>query len=329
VTRKTSLCAKIEVEIQAVAAREAEPEAERRVVEHIRECTHCNVELKHYPSIERGVAAMRNPAAVEPLAALSRERLEERLADLRSRLVDYTVLPTAVGRILLAVSEHGLVLVEYLDRSQNASRILRGHELEPAGQGGKLDPLCRELREYLEGARTRLAWPLDLTLVRSPFQRMVLQETAEIPYGAVMSYAGIACKLGRPEAVRAAAQALRKNPLAIVIPCHRVIGSSGALTGYAGNKTIKKRRLLDLEGVPTARRAHDLRIRPEAMYVLTAGSSEYCLPTCSTLEPAPAARHLTPALTLGARLFASRERAEAAGFAPCTNCRPDRHPLSA
>jgi len=329
VTRKASQCVEIEAEIQAVAAGEAEPEAARRVDEHVRECVGCQAELERYQRIEREVATMRNPLAAEPLAALARERLEARLADLRTRLVAYEVITTAVGRILLAASEQGLVLVEYLDRRHDVPRILRDHELEPAEDGGQLDPFGRELQEYFDGRRTRLEWPLDFKLVRSPFQRKVLEETAAIPYGAVMSYAGVARELGRPEAVRAAAQALRWNPLAIVIPCHRVVGSTGALTGYAGSgRTDRKRRLLDLEGVPTARLTSDFRIRPEAMYVLTPGSREYCLPTCSSLEPAPAAHHTAPVLTLGARLFASRERAEAAGLLPCTTCRPDSHPLN-
>jgi hypothetical protein len=104
-----------------------------------------------------------------------------------------------------------------------------------------------------------------------------------------------------------------------VIPCHRVIGNSGALTGYAGGKVDLKQTLLSVEGVPTARRAGALNIAPQAMYALYPGDREYCLPTCpsfATHPPAPLTR------------FASREAAEAAGFAPCTTCRPDLHPIS-
>ena len=114
------------------------------------------------------------------------------------------------------------------------------HHHEPGVElvegGGELEPAYRDLVQYLEGDRKRLEWPLDLRLVRSEFQRSVLEATAAIPYGAVTSYAGIAREISKESASRAVAQALRWNPLPIVIPCHRVIGSSGALTGYAGKK---------------------------------------------------------------------------------------------
>jgi len=116
------------------------------------------------------------------------------------------------------------------------------------------------------------------------------------------------------------AQALRWNPLPIVIPCHRVIGSSGALVGYAGRKVALKQRLLAIEGVRAVPARGDFRVPREAMYALHVGESEYCLPICGSLASRPLSELV---------LFGSRERAEAAGFAPCTSCRPDLHPLSA
>src|SRR3989304_4723326 len=99
----------------------------------------------------------------------------------------------------------------------------------PAPEGGaEGEVLYRELLESLEHKRTRLEWPLDLRLARSDFHRRVLEATAGIPYGAIMSSAGVACELGKPSAVRAVAQALRWTPLPIVVPCHRVVGASGA-----------------------------------------------------------------------------------------------------
>jgi len=135
----------------------------------------------------------------------------------------------------------------------------------------------------------------------------------------VRSYAGIAGVLGKPAATRAVAQALRWNPLPIVVPCHRVIGASGALTGYAGNRVMLKQRLLAVEGVRTRKAHADFRIAREAMYVRDRDGREYCLPTCGSL----AQRSLTE-LTL----FAARESAEAVGLTPCTDCRPDLHPIA-
>jgi len=131
-------------------------------------------------------------------------------------------------------------------------------------------------------------------------------------YGLHTSYA----PLGR---LRAVAQALRRNPLPIVIPCHRVIGSSGALTGYAGKKLGLKERLLTLEGVPTTRKARDPAIRSRSMYVAYPGIGAYCLPSCDFLDQAPPAP---------VTRFATREDAEGAGNIPCGLCRPDLHPIA-
>jgi len=156
--------------------------------------------------------------------------------------------------------------------------------------------------------------------VRTPFHRAVLEAAAAIPYGAVTSYAGLASEVGRPSAARAVAQALRWNPLPIVVPCHRVVGASGALTGYAGNKIALKQQLLTTEGVPTVTHAGSQQVLRGRMYVTYPNTPDYCLPTCDWLSTAgdPHRR----------RLFGSRERAEAAGLRPCGDCRPDLHPLS-
>jgi methylated-DNA-[protein]-cysteine S-methyltransferase len=235
--------------------------------------------------------------------------------------LEYRIFPSPLGHILIAQSELGISLIEYLERGRSlkASRLSREPGVEMVEGGEDLETACRDLLEYLHGRRRRFEWPLDLRLARSDFQRSVLQATSAVPYGAVVSYAGLAQKVGKASATRAVAQALRWNPLPIVIPCHRVIGTSGALTGYAGKKLGLKRDLLSLEGVPFTQEAGAPAIRHEAMYVLYPGDREYCVPTCPSLDrrqPAPLTR------------FASREHAEAAGFVPCATCRPDLHPIS-
>ena len=89
--------------------------------------------------------------------------------------------------------------------------------------------------------------------------------------------------LGKPAATRAVAQALRWNPLPIVVPCHRVIGASGALTGYAGNRVMLKQRLLAVEGVQARKAEHDFRVVREAMYARDHDDPAYCLPTCGSI----------------------------------------------
>jgi O-6-methylguanine DNA methyltransferase len=158
-----------------------------------------------------------------------------------------------------------------------------------------------------------------LRLTRSDFQRRVLQATKGLPYGAVASYVAIARRLGKPRSVRAVAQALRWNPLPIAIPCHRVIGTSGFLTGYTGGKTRLKQLLLSAEGVKLVKTRGDFKINPETMYACAPGDHTYCLPSCRSLKRVKPGR---------ATLFASRATAEAAGLSPCTTCRPDVYSIS-
>lgn len=103
-----------------------------------------------------------------------------------------------------------------------------------------------QLGEYFEGTRRRFDLPVELS--GTPFQRSVWTALAGIPYGETISYAELAATVGRPSAFRAVGQANGANPVPIVLPCHRVIASGGAIGGYGGGLTLK-RRLLALEGV--------------------------------------------------------------------------------
>ncbi len=319
--RRPNVCVEIEPDLIAAATGEAEPAAASRVHNHIRACAPCGTDYAQYRAVDQAVGAWRQapPAVADEVA---RKRLEIRIGDLKHRTFTYRVFPSPLGNILIALSEHGVSLVEYLGRGKRLaqSRLGRMPGAVTIEDGVELEALHRELIEYLEGKRTRLEWPLDLRLARSDFHRTVLKATADIPYGAVMSYAGVACEVGRPSATRAVAQALRWNPLPIVIPCHRVIGTSGALTGYAGNKIDLKQRLLATEGIPVAAAQHTPQVAPAAMYVGEPNDQWYCLPTCASLESLPHPHRLLH--------FGSRERAEALGREPCSTCRPDVHPIA-
>jgi methylated-DNA-[protein]-cysteine S-methyltransferase len=102
----------------------------------------------------------------------------------------------------------------------------------------------QQLDEYFSGARTSFDFPLDLQ--GTPFQRSVWQELQNIPYGRTRSYSEIASAIGKAGAARAVGMANHDNPIAIVIPCHRVVGRDGSLTGYAGGLHLKQ-KLLSLE----------------------------------------------------------------------------------
>ena len=120
-----------------------------------------------------------------------------------------------------------------------------------------LDTVRRELDEYFAGRRQ--AFDLSLDLRVAPFNEQVLHELARVPYGRTETYGGLAAKVGHPRAARAVGTVMNRNPIAIVLPCHRIIGANGSLTGYAGGLD-RKRTLLQLEGATLPRRRNARRI---------------------------------------------------------------------
>ena len=142
----------------------------------------------------------------------------------------------------------------------------------------------QKLEDYFSGKTHSLEWIVDDVLMRSDFQRAVLRATADVPYGTVVTYQSIAETIGQPKAVRAVAQALRYNPVPIHIPCHRVIGSDGTLTGYAGNLVEIKQKILAIEGIPVVETGKGLTIPRARMYVGWRHDRAFCRPDCSCLK---------------------------------------------
>ena len=315
---KSPSCVAIEPHMIAAATGEAGASIAQRVAKHVESCGPCRIDYERYRVVDAVVGELRKAAA--PVSDAARQRLLSRLSDLRSRLVRYGVFDSTFGPILIATTEQGVCLVEYLSRhNASDSWLLSQAKLEPHRDGTMLERFHRELTDYLAGGRTRLEWPLDFRFARSDFQRAVMRATAGVPYGAVSSYAGVASDIGKPAAVRAVAQALRCNPLPIIVPCHRIIGSGGALVGYAGSRVGLKARLLGIEGVRLAHRRSDARIDRSAMYAWDRNCREYCLPTCGDISERPIGL---------VTLFASPHEATALGLTPCPDCRPDLHPLA-
>jgi methylated-DNA-[protein]-cysteine S-methyltransferase len=151
----------------------------------------------------------------------------------------YTVVPSPIGPLLLARRGKELCALQFASGPRPA---------EPRGEWTRadadFDDAIGQLREYFEGARR--AFELTLSPERTDFQRRVWSELCCIPYGETISYAELARRIGNPRAVRAVGLANGANPIAIVVPCHRVIGANGTLTGYGGGLGTK-RHLLDLE----------------------------------------------------------------------------------
>ena len=146
-----------------------------------------------------------------------------------------------VGPLKLVASSAGLAAIMW--EKDGPDRVRLG-ALSEAPDNPVLSQTERQLLEYFEGKRRAFALPLAFN--GTPFQTMVWRALLTIPYGETRTYAQVARQIGRPTAMRAVGAANGRNPISIVAPCHRVIGSSGALTGFAGGLEIK-RRLLDME----------------------------------------------------------------------------------
>jgi methylated-DNA-[protein]-cysteine S-methyltransferase len=169
-------------------------------------------------------------------------------ADLR-----YAVLDTPAGRVVAAATTRGLVRLAYEDWNGGVDRIVEAlaASISPRilEQPAALDAVARELDEYFAGRRRTFDLPLDWSLC-TPFARRVLGATRRIPYGQVATYGEVAERAGSPGGSRAAGNALGSNPMPIVVPCHRVVRTGGALGGYTGG-VERKELLLGLEHAAT------------------------------------------------------------------------------
>lgn len=151
------------------------------------------------------------------------------------------------GRVFLAKTERGVCRVSFRQTEDELLSELERGSLLPEMAPPALDRERRELGEYFEGKRRRFDVSVDLRW-GTEFQRNVLRAASRIPFGETQCYGDVARRVGRPNAQRAVGNALGKNPLAIVIPCHRVIASGGGIGGYTGGLDIK-RRLMRIEGI--------------------------------------------------------------------------------
>jgi methylated-DNA-[protein]-cysteine S-methyltransferase len=163
--------------------------------------------------------------------------------------VSYDIADTPVGPLLLAVTERGLCRISFdPEPERETEQLARTFGSRVLRAGRPLDPVKRELDEYFEGRRRAFDLSVDLR-GRSNFTRTVLDELARVPFGEITTYGRLAARTGRPNAARAVGTIMNRNPIPIVLPCHRVVGSNGSLVGYGGGLE-RKRLLLDLEHAP-------------------------------------------------------------------------------
>jgi methylated-DNA-[protein]-cysteine S-methyltransferase len=162
--------------------------------------------------------------------------------------VAYDVAESPLGPLFVAATERGLCRIAYdAEPEAEEERLARSFGARVLRVPWALDEARRELDDYFEGRRHAFDLPVDLAPV-GEFHRDVLARLARVPYGSVTTYGALAAQAGRPRAARAVGTAMNRNPVPIVLPCHRVVGANGSLVGYGGG-IERKVTLLRLEGV--------------------------------------------------------------------------------
>jgi methylated-DNA-[protein]-cysteine S-methyltransferase len=223
--------------------------------EHTEECGYCRNELRRYDTLDNALDACGEICCQDvkeppPVTLPRRDR------------VWYTRVASPVGDLILAVTREGLREIDFgkevsdLDfmtrMRQTGAEAVRVERIEDADPEARqtLQRASTELQEYFGGKRNQFDIPLDWGAM-PPFRRAVLEATAAVPFGHVDTYAGIAKRIGNPKATRAVGNALGRNPIPVIVPCHRVIRSDASLGGYTGGLGIKQ-HLLNHEGVRLA-----------------------------------------------------------------------------
>jgi methylated-DNA-[protein]-cysteine S-methyltransferase len=188
------------------------------------------------------------PALLESVASAA---VREGLAD-----AIFTRLSTPIGRLLVVQGERGVVRVGFEDEPEDGVLAEVAARLGPriVGSDRELESTRDALHAYFAGEGDPHGLPVDLSLVAAPFRRIVLDTLHdEVGRGQVVTYGALAQRAGNPRAYRAAATACARNPVPILVPCHRVLPAGGGLGAYGGGPE-RKRALLALEGAPTSAR---------------------------------------------------------------------------
>lgn len=159
----------------------------------------------------------------------------------------FDVLDSPIGPLLVAATPRGLARIFFdAEPELHLERLAQTYGPRVLRSATAVDAAHRQLDEYFDGRRDAFALDVDLGGA-APFARQVLAELARVPYGQTTTYGSLAAKVGAPRAARAVGTVMNRNPIPIVLPCHRVVGANGSLTGYAGGLDVKE-RLLRLEG---------------------------------------------------------------------------------
>ncbi|MDZ7359349.1 MAG: methylated-DNA--[protein]-cysteine S-methyltransferase [candidate division KSB1 bacterium] len=242
-----------EDQVMALYLGELTRDEEQRLHRHVSDCPGCLREFSLYREILGGVETL-----VKQMGGQHAELLRAAIkSKMRDKQIYYEFLHhPLVGTMMVAVTSLGVCKTEFTDKTPfEVEEFLKARQ---PGAWVRRDQLMtaairQELQLYFQRKLSRFTIPIDWRFVTSDFQRSVLQLASRIPYGQVYTYGELAQKLGKPKASQAVGQALGANPIPLLIPCHRVVASSGKLGGFSGRPgeegLLLKRHLLQHEGV--------------------------------------------------------------------------------
>jgi methylated-DNA-[protein]-cysteine S-methyltransferase len=254
-------CNEVVQQLPALVAGDLDRTAILEIEEHTRMCWACHHDLQE----SRGLAAtlatlwVHHPGeqcAPQPVANGylngAGARLTASITRALDRIACYAPVPTGLGTLHLVATDDGLARVFFPGAQEpDVEDWCCRNDLVPLYDEEEIEPYASQLQDYLAGERTAFDLPIDLRSV-TPFMASVLEALRTIPYGVLRNYREIASQIGNPNAQRAVGNAVKRNPVPIVVPCHRVIKTDGTIGGYAGGPQIKE-RLLKLEGALLAR----------------------------------------------------------------------------
>ena len=208
---------------------------------HTARCNYCRGELQVYEETDTLLDKCCEPIQVIQLTPPT-------FTPPNRRIARYARMDSPIGPLLIAMSDDGVCEVGFARGNGEAAfhRTLRKRGFEPVEDDERVAPAIAQLREYFAGTRNEFDLPIDMTGI-TPFTQNVLSAITTIPFGRLSTYQEIAQRIGKPKATRAVGNALGKNPVAIIVPCHRIVRSDSSLGGYTGGIDIKQ-HLLSLEG---------------------------------------------------------------------------------
>ena len=219
----------------------------RAVGEHLERCSSCAKTWNRVRSLLEIMPASESDRDVEVAVSRAREQLRSAFGRIGRQVVRFDMLRTPIGRIFVAMSDRGVCDVTLDDPNERDYRLrLARQATEVVRDRVLVEPAMAELEAYFQGRLSTFTVPVDLRGV-TDFTRRVLRVTLRIPFRKLLSYGDVASRIGSPGASRAVGGALGRNPVPIIVPCHRVIARGGKLCGFSGGLDTKQ-TLLQIEG---------------------------------------------------------------------------------